>query len=214
MVLHKEKRGVGFIYNDTAPRGCTEHILQRVSIMCSKTRVVFSHSFMHRCDLRLPMLYVGYWLIMMRWDYISELRPPAGLVFIPRVTWAWSAMVRMMPAGDNSWLVHQSSLVVLLSERSGASRMNGLRSENFSYQYLKYLKGSLTYRKILRHGTSGFTSHPKEGVLRIFIALKNPSPRPRLNPRPFGPMAITLTTTPPRWLSVGYTKHIYWDFSG
>jgi hypothetical protein len=32
--------------------------------------------------------------------------------------------------------------------------------------------------QILRHGTSGFTSHPKEGVLRICIALKNPSPWP------------------------------------
>jgi hypothetical protein len=31
----------------------------------------------------------------------------------------------------------------------------------FAYQYLKYLKGSLTRRKILRHGTSGFASHPK-----------------------------------------------------
>ena len=27
----------------------------------------------------------------------------------------------------------------------------------------------------LRHGTDGFTSSPKEGVLRIFIALKNPT---------------------------------------
>jgi hypothetical protein len=33
-------------------------------------------------------------------------------------------------------------------------------------------KDLLTCSKILRHGTSGFTSHPKEGVLRIFIALK------------------------------------------
>jgi hypothetical protein len=32
--------------------------------------------------------------------------------------------------------------------------------------------GSLTSRKIVRHGTSGFTSCPKEGVLRILIALK------------------------------------------
>jgi hypothetical protein len=39
-----------------------------------------------------------------------------------------------------------------------------------------YLKGSLTCHKILRHGTSGFTSHPKEGVLWIFITLKNPLP--------------------------------------
>jgi hypothetical protein len=33
-------------------------------------------------------------------------------------------------------------------------------------------QGSFTCRKILRHGTSCFTSHPKEGVLRIFIAIK------------------------------------------
>jgi hypothetical protein len=43
----------------------------------------------------------------------------------------------------------------------------------FTYQYLSYVKVSLTRRKILRHGTSRFTSHPKEGLLRIFIALKN-----------------------------------------
>jgi hypothetical protein len=39
-------------------------------------------------------------------------------------------------------------------------------------QYLRYLKGSLICRKILWHGASGFTSHPKDGMLRIFITLK------------------------------------------
>jgi hypothetical protein len=43
-------------------------------------------------------------------------------------------------------------------------------------QYLRYLKGSLTCCKILQHGTSGFISHPKEGVLQIFNAIKIPSP--------------------------------------
>jgi hypothetical protein len=37
-------------------------------------------------------------------------------------------------------------------------------------------KGSLTCRKVSRCGTDGFTSSPKEGVLRIFIALEHPSP--------------------------------------
>jgi hypothetical protein len=82
------------------------------------------------------------------------------------------------------------------SKTSVASRRNGRRSENFAY--LKYLKGSLTCRKILRHGTYGFTSHPKEGVLRIFIVCKNTSPRLGLNPRPLGPVASSLTITPPR----------------
>jgi hypothetical protein len=31
--------------------------------------------------------------------------------------------------------------------------------------------------KILRHGANGFTSPPKEGVLPIFIILKNSRPR-------------------------------------
>jgi hypothetical protein len=103
--------------------------------------------------------------------------------------------------GDKSWLLHQSSVTVLRGETSGESRRNWRRSENFAYQYLKYHKGSLTCRKILRYGTIGFTSHPKEGVLRIFIALKNPSPRPALNPRSLGPVSSTLTTTPRRRLA-------------
>jgi hypothetical protein len=138
------------------------------------------------------------WLIMMGWDYISELRPPTAHPSADM--WAWRAMVAMiMPPGYNSFLAYQSSLAVLPEETSGESRRNGRRSDNSAYQYyLKYLKGSLTCRKILRHGISGFTSSPKEGVLRIFIALKNPSPQSSLNPLPLGPVVSTLTTTPPR----------------
>jgi len=35
----------------------------------------------------------------------------------------------------------------------------------------------------LRHGTDGFTSPPKEDVLRIFLPLKFLRVRPGLNPR-------------------------------
>jgi hypothetical protein len=108
-------------------------------------------------------------------------------------------MVIMMPAGYNSWLLHQSSLAVLPAVTSGTSRRNLRRSENFAYQCLKHFKGILTCRKIL-HRTSGFTSHPMKGVLQIFIALKNPSLRPGLNQRLLGPVASTLTTKPPRRL--------------
>jgi hypothetical protein len=144
-----------------------------------------------------------YWLIVYD-GVISCLRTAAinGLiVHPPGDMWAWRAIVMMMmpmPVGNNSWLVHQSSLAVLLAETSGESRTNGRRIENIAYQYLKYLKISLTFRIILLHRNSGFTSHPKEGVLRIFIALKNSSPRPGSNPRPLGPVASILTTTPPR----------------
>jgi hypothetical protein len=40
---------------------------------------------------------------------------------------------------------------------------------------MRYAKGFLLSCKILRQGASGFTSYLKEGVLQIFIDLKNPS---------------------------------------
>ena len=46
--------------------------------------------------------------------------------------------------------------------------------------YLKMPDIHVTFRDLLhalniRHGTEGFTSPPKEGVLMIFFALKNPT---------------------------------------
>jgi hypothetical protein len=136
----------------------------------------------------------------------------------PGDMWAWRAMV-MMPTGDNSWLVYQSSQAVLPADISVASRMTGRRSENFACSV--YETTSLICRKILRHGTSGFTSHPKEGVLRIFIAIKNPSPQSGLSLRPLGPVTSTLTATPPRRLifevtykrsekPLGFVKRFEW----
>jgi hypothetical protein len=90
----------------------------------------------------------------------------------PSDMWARRTMVMMMPAGDNSWLDHQSSLAVLPAETSGESRRNERRNENLVYRYMKYLKGPSTCCTILRHGTSGFTYYPKEGVLRILSPLK------------------------------------------
>jgi hypothetical protein len=47
-------------------------------------------------------------------------------------------------------------------------------------------------------GADGFTSCPKEGVLRIFISLKNPSPQLGLNLQTLGPISSILNITPPR----------------
>ena len=56
----------------------------------------------------------------------------------------------------------------------------------------------------LRHGTDGFTSPPKEGVLRIFFARL----RPGLNPRTWVPKTSTLTSRPPRQLASLYCTNI------
>jgi hypothetical protein len=56
--------------------------------------------------------------------------------------------------------------------------------------HAKYLchtrHGFLTCRKIKRHGADGFNSPPKEGLLLIFIALKNPSSSPGFEPSNLG----------------------------
>jgi hypothetical protein len=87
---------------------------------------------------------------------------------------------------------HQYCLAVLPSETVGEG------NENLVYPSPRDFKITFTYRKILQHGASGFTPHPKKGVLRIFISLKNPSPWLDSNPQPLSPVASTLTTTPPR----------------
>jgi hypothetical protein len=46
-------------------------------------------------------------------------------------------------------------------------------SVNFAYEVSFVLQGFLTRRKISRRGADGFTSPPKEVMLRIFIALKD-----------------------------------------
>ena len=50
----------------------------------------------------------------------------------------------------------------------------------------------LLHAASLRHGTDGFTSPPKEGVLRIFSPLKFRRLRPGLNPRTWVQKASTL----------------------
>jgi hypothetical protein len=45
---------------------------------------------------------------------------------------------------------------------------------NFPYEIFHIPQGSLTCCKILQHGVDGITCLPKEFILWIFIALKNP----------------------------------------
>jgi hypothetical protein len=60
---------------------------------------------------------------------------------------------------------------------------------NFALQniFVHTCKWFFTCRKILR-GISDFTSLPKQGVLRILISIKNPSPQLGLNSLTLGSM--------------------------
>ena len=61
----------------------------------------------------------------------------------------------------------------------------------------------ITFRDLLhavnlRHGTDGFTSTPKEGVLRIFSALKNPTDSVGFEPVNSGTKGQHATARPPK----------------
>jgi hypothetical protein len=64
---------------------------------------------------------------------------------------------------------HISSHIAAKQEEQAKKIMNlALRSI-----FVHTSKWFLTCRKILRHGADGFASTPNEGVLRIFVTLKN-----------------------------------------
>jgi hypothetical protein len=144
---------------------------------------------------------------MMEWDYISELRPPPGPLFISWVIcergepWWWWCRLGKTPDSSTRalWQFYQERHLGQLGGMDEGVRI-------LPFQYLRYIKGPLKRCKILGHGTSGFTSLPKEGLLRIIISLKNPSPRPSLNPRPLGPVASRLTTASPRRHCVPFVR--------
>jgi hypothetical protein len=64
----------------------------------------------------------------------------------------------------------------------------------------------LLHASNLGHGTDGFTSAPKEGVLRIFFALKNPMASARFEPANLGSKGQHATTRPPKRLGILYRK--------
>ena len=81
-----------------------------------------------------------------------------------------------------------------VSTRDPSSERRNYLGEKFC---LKMPDFHITFRDLLhavnlRHGTNGFTSLPKEGVLRIFLFWKIRRLRPALNPRTWVPKASTL----------------------
>jgi hypothetical protein len=117
------------------------------------------------------------------------------IVHSPGDTWTWRAMVMMLPAGGNSRLIHQSSLAVLPAETSGSKR-----SENFDYQYLRYLKGSLTSVKSYSMGPPALLPIQRKVCCGFLLPLKIHCLGRVWNLWPLGPVASTLTTTPPSQL--------------
>ena len=63
---------------------------------------------------------------------------------------------------------------------------------------------NLLHAVSLRHWTDGFTSPPKEGVLRIFFTLKNPTASAGFEPTNLGTKGQHATSRPPKSLPQCY----------
>jgi hypothetical protein len=112
------------------------------------------------------------WLTMMGWDWHLRTVAITGLLFIPQVNvsgepWWRSCWLGITPVLSTRarWQPYQQRH---LERAEGMDK--GMRI--LRIQYLWYVYGSFTCCKILRHGTFGFTSCLKEGVLQIFLPLK------------------------------------------
>ena len=70
---------------------------------------------------------------------------------------------------------------------------------------------NLLHAANLRHGTDGFTSPPKEGMLRVFFTLKIRRLRPGLNPRTW---VLKASTLPLDHRSRDYVEKILYSRAG
>jgi hypothetical protein len=82
---------------------------------------------------------------------------------------------------------HYYNVGVVLGFRSVSENTRCQNSRQDQHNHFHTSKGYLTRYKFLYHGADGFTSPPKEGVLRIFVAVKNQLPSDGFEPVNIGP---------------------------
>jgi hypothetical protein len=125
-------------------------------------------------------------------DHVSELRPPGN-------TWAWRTMV--IEYWQWSLLFRPLGFLGILPAEPTSSKAGQLVKEMINLAlvsrpiFVHTSKDSLTCSKMLRHGADGFTSSEGRRVDDFY------RPRQGLNPLTLGPMASTITITPPRTTS-------------
>jgi hypothetical protein len=125
-------------------------------------------------------------MMMMGWDFASELRPTSGLLFIPEVIYEHAGL----QWNDIDWgklLIRPTELSCNpTAELLGSKAWGTSEGNEFCLKtYLSYFEEVLTCRKMLRHLADGFTSLSR-GVLRIFIARRIPPPSAGFEPVKLG----------------------------
>jgi hypothetical protein len=147
----------------------------------------------------IVMMIIIMMNMSMRWDYVSQLRPPTGLLFISQV----------IHKHGEPWLndIDKGKLLIHPLEFSGNTTSHHLVTTQKEMEkkmilalwsiLVHTLKGSLTRHEILWYGADSFMSPLKEGMLWFSSPLKIQYPWPDKNPWTLAPKASTLTITLP-----------------
>ena len=146
-----------------------------------------------------PNVLQPYWLIVLPLD-VPDLT--ASLLLwgpsVQRWRCVWTFLFSNVPTFATSRLQE------ILAAKSGtACARNGRWILRENARLPRNIQGSFTCVNV-RHGTDGFTSLPKEGVLRIFFALKNPTASVGFEPANLCTKGQHATSRPPKPLYVRF----------
>jgi hypothetical protein len=99
---------------------------QKKKNIADNSRPIATYYLLKQCVFLDIFLHLLVWLLITDYvDGVRHLRTAATnglIVHPPGDMWAWRAIVMMIPAGENSWLIHQSYLAVLPAETCGSKQ--------------------------------------------------------------------------------------------
>jgi hypothetical protein len=113
--------------------------------------------------LNVMMIIIIIIIMLKGWDYVSKLRPPTSLLFIPQVIWACRTMAEY---GKGKPMICQRQLSRNHTSSHLVANQDELGRRKWWIWYSKYLcphiEAIFACRKIFRDEADGFTSPTKK----------------------------------------------------